>query len=50
MRLASILCVEVRLAARLGVAGSLEGDVGGAGPVEGGGVEVEVGGACGCRG
>ena len=50
MRLASILWVEVRLAVRVGVAGCLEGEVGGAGQVEGGGVVVEVGGACGCRG
>ena len=38
--------MEVWLAARLGAAGGLEGDVSGAGPVEGG-VEVVVDGACG---
>ena len=45
---ASIRCLERWLAARLGVAGGLEGDVGGAGLGVGGGAEVEVGGACGC--
>ena len=38
------------LAARLGVAGGCKGDVGGAGLEEGGGAEVEIGGAGGCGG
>ena len=45
MRATSLLCLDGLLAARLGVAGGREGDVGGAGLDEGGGADVVVGGA-----
>ena len=48
MRATSLLCLDGLLAARLGVAGGREGDVGGAGLDEGGGADVAVGGTCCC--